>query len=243
MRTTVREKTQSRLSDLFENIEHLAKSLERASGKRLLVIVEDLDKTDLDVAKQLFYGHATSLLAPPVSIIYTFPTPLRHDNDFIQIRTSFPNLCVLPNMKTRHRDGSVDDDGLSGVRDVVGRRIEPELIEDDALTLLAELSGGIPRELVALVRQACLEARKAGGERIDVEHVKRAGQRRRTDSEVLLSDDQRKRLRVVAERKTVNNDAAHRDLLHNLSVLEYQNSHVWYDVHPLVRSLIEADAS
>lgn len=51
--------------------------------------------------------------------------------------------------------------------------------------------------------------------------------------------DQRALLRTVHADKSINNDEAHRDLLHNLSVLEYRNGSVWYDVNPLVLPLLE----
>jgi hypothetical protein len=60
-RTLVREKMERRLSDLLENVDLLSREIERATGRRVLVIAEDLDKTDLARAKKLFCGHALSL--------------------------------------------------------------------------------------------------------------------------------------------------------------------------------------
>ena len=237
-RTTVREKVQGRLSDLLESITFLVQALNRHTGKRLLVIVEDLDKTDLDTARRLFCEHATSLAEPPTSIIYTFPTALRHDNNFMQIEMDFPTVYVLPNMKTRTRDDRLHEPGIDDLREILMRRVEEALFAPDALTELASLSSGIPRELIALARQACLEARKSRRECVTSEDVQRAAQRKRMSYEVLLDREQLKLLERVRDTKAVNNDEAHRALLHNLSVLEYRNDHVWYDVHPLVTPLL-----
>ena len=119
-----------------------------------------------------------------------------------------------------------------------------DLIEDEALDELARLSSGIPRQLVILVRQACLEALKKDQAVIDAATVHAAANQQRNEYEVLLDRSQRELLREVRERKDINNDEAHRALLHNLSVLQYQNDDVWYDVHPIVLPLIETnDAS
>jgi predicted ATPase len=242
-RTTVREIVSHRLSDLLESIDLLSREVEKIAKRRVLVIIEDLDKTDLNTAKQLFYGHATSLLAPPISIIYSFPTALRHDNDFMQIEMNFPNVYILPNLKTRKRDGQSDEEGLGQLRNLLTKRADRSLFTSGALTDLAELSSGIPRELIALARRACIEARKADQTCINEECVKRAARSKRMDYQVLLTSQHLDLLKQVEQKKRVENDEAHRALLHNLSVLEYRNDvGVWYDVHPLIKPLLTKGA-
>ena len=241
-REVVREKVSHRIGDLLENIDILSREVERHTDKRVLVIVEDLDKTDLGTAKKLFYEHARSLAAPEVTVIYTFPTALRHDNDFMQIGMSFPNHYTLPNIKVSHRDGHPDEDGRACLRQLFTNRVDDGLITPDALERLVDLSSGVPRELVVLGRQASLEARKSGNPRIDVDNVERAARRKRVDYQVLLTRDQLELLKQVASDKRIENDEEHRSLLHNLSVLEHRNDEVWHDVHPLVVKLLDEDA-
>jgi hypothetical protein len=237
-RNVAREKVSHRIGDLLESIDIVSRKVESRTEKRVLVIVEDLDKTDLDTAKRLFYGHATSLSAPQVSVIYTFPTALRHDNDFMQIEMNFPSPQILPNIKVSHRDGTPDEDGRQCLRDLFTNRVEQTLIADDALDRLVDLSSGIPRELVVLGRQASLEARKAENARIELDNVERAAQRKRVDYEVLLTRKQLELLAQVNRTKSIENDEDHRSLLHNLSVLEHRNNDVWYDVHPIILPLL-----
>lgn len=242
-RTIVREKVQIRLSDLLESIDLLSREIERSTQRRVLAIVEDLDKTDLDTAKELFYGHATSLLAPRVSIIYTFPTALRHDNDFMQVEMNFPNVYILPNLKTQFRGGKSDEEGLARLREILTKRVEEKLFIPEALTTLAELSSGIPRELIALARRACLEARKSNQSVIDEKAVERAARSKRMDYQVLLTAAQLNLLKQVQQTKRVENNEEYRALLHNLSALEYRNDEgVWYDVHPLIEPLLTEEA-
>jgi len=240
-RRTIRENVSRRISELLESIELLTREIERATGEQLLVVIDDIDKVDLATAKSMFYEHASTLSDPPLSVIYTFPMPLRHDNSFQQVRNSFPNVKVLPNIKTQERDGTPFEPGLDTTERIVTKRLEEELIETDALDELARLSSGIPRQLVILVRQACLEALKTNRDAIDVDAVYAAANQQRNEYEVLLDRSQRELLKNVHASKEINNDEAHRALLHNLSVLQYRNDDVWYDVHPIVLPLIEAD--
>jgi len=242
-RTIVREKVQTRLSDLLESVDLLSREVEKNTGRRILVIVEDLDKIDTDTAKELFYGYTTLLLAPSVSVIYSFPTALLRDNNFMQMKLNFSDIYILPNLKTRFRDGEPDEEGLARLRDILTKRVEEKLFTSEALTALAELSSGIPRELITLARRACLEARKSNQSVINEKAVERAARSKRMDYQVLLTTDQLNRLRQVQETKRVENDEEYRSLLHNLSALEYRNDvGVWYDVHPLIEPLLTEGA-
>ncbi len=237
-RQIVRERVSHRIGDLLENTDILAKEIKKATGREPLVVVEDLDKTALRTAKELFYENATSLLAPPLSVIYTFPTALRHDDDVGQIRMSFPSIYVLPNLKVHSRDGERDEDGLVCLRGILNNRLEEGLIVPEALDRLAELSSGIPRELITLSRQASLEARKSRKLCIEVDDVEAAAHRVRMEYQVLLTSKQIDLLRRVHRDKRVENDDDHRALLHNISALEYRNDVVWHDVHPLILPLL-----
>jgi hypothetical protein len=238
-RMIVRETVKTRITDLLESIRLLATEIWHRTGKRVLVIVEDLDKADLKTAKELFYEHARPLLEPAVSVIYTFPVALRHDNTFMQVQMNFPEVEVLPNIKTEQKDETPYPPGVEMMQEIVRRRVEEDLFAPDALEKLAMLSGGVPRELIALARQAVLEALLKQQAQVDLEAVERAAQRKRRDYDVLLSQKQRQLLGKVHRQKTIDNEEIYRELLHNLSVLEYRNAQVWHDVHPLARHLIE----
>jgi len=239
-RTLVREKVEPRLSELLERVDLIVSEVERLTKKKVLIIVEDLDKADLASSKKIFCGHSMSLTQPRCRIIYTFPTALRHDNDFINIRHSFDEPYVLPNFKVCHRDGSLDEQGRDELRQIILNRIEPELFTASAIDLLVELCGGLPRELVTLSRRSCLIALQRNSAQVDKDIVVQAGNRLRNDYQVLLTSSQIEILKKVHQSKAMENDEAHRALLHNLSVLEYRNYNIWYDVHPIVIPLLES---
>lgn len=238
-RSIVREKAERRLADLLEGVDLVCRQVQEKTGQRVLAVVEDLDKTDLGKAKEMFYNHALSLISPCCWVIYTFPIALRHDNDYAQVASSFPDTFVMPNFNVAHRDGSPNEHGLSDLQGILTRRAEDQLFTEDALRSLAEFSGGLPRGLIALARRACLVALAELKDTIDRGVVGKAADRARLDYQVLLTSDQLDLLKTVAETKRVENDDKHRALLHNLSVLEYRNdTGLWYDVHPIVRPLL-----
>ena len=240
-RKEVRETVSPRLSSLLETVDVLARSIEVETGTRVLAIVEDLDKVDPGTAKELFYDHATSLGAPRVSIIYTFPIALRHDNNFAQVKMSFPTVQVLPIFKIRTRAGALDPEAANMCRQILARRVDTALFVDGAIETLTECCGGLPRGLISLARQACLEAMVDDKTTIDPNSVQAAIKNSRRDYEVLLSREQIGLLKKIHRTKEIDNDESHRELLHNLSCLEYWNDDVWYDVHPIVEPLLRAE--
>ncbi len=238
-RKEIRETVSPRLSSLLEMIDLLARSIEAETGKKVLAIVEDLDKVDSGPVKQLFYDHATSLSEPRVSIIYTFPIALRHDNDFAQVKMNFPTVQVLPIFKIRTKSGEIDAEATELCGEILARRVRRELFDNNAIGELSALCGGVPRNLISLGKQACLESMVDEKATIDSASVRAAALSSRRDYEVLLSHEQLSLLRKVHRTKEVDNDEPHRELLHNLSALEYWNDDVWYDVHPTVEPLLK----
>lgn len=239
-RISMRERMEKRLADLIERINLTASEIKRVIGKDLLIIIEDIDKTDLDRAKHLFFEHGMSLLGINSRIIYTFPIALRYSNDFQQIARTFDVHFVLPNVKIFDKQGSIDETGYLILKDVCLRRMKEELIEPEALRDVIKSSGGLMVDLIRLVQGAANYALSGGNKRIDLESVERMANEIRNDYRALL---QKKHYRILQktqkdEEKRIVNEEVVQELLHNLSLLEYRNDETWGDVHPIVKPLL-----
>ena len=116
--------------------------------------------------------------------------------------------------------------------------MEASLFEEGALDLLIQYSGGVPRQLITLARDASLEARVAAKTRVTEDHAQDAVARERQNFSRMLSKEQLGLLREVKEKKQIDQTPAFQTLLHTLSVLEYSNHEIWYDVNPLVNDLL-----
>lgn len=241
-RKTIRTELESRLSDLIEKINRIAEAIAKKTGRPVLAIVDRLDKVmDLGRARRMYYEGGASLLAPACRAIYTVPLALFHTPEFGQVRVTFDDYFSLPNVKVNARDGKLDESGRNMLRELVHRRLVPGLIALDAVERLAELSGGVLRELVALAKDACSFARVRKGDRVEAEDVDRAASRLRNVFAGMLTDDHYRELwRIHADplHRYTNSPTA-QELVHNLSLLEYADGDAWWDVHPVVRPLLE----
>ncbi|MEW5768376.1 MAG: hypothetical protein AB1797_12280 [bacterium] len=132
-RTIMRERVGPRLSELIEKIELTILEIERKTKKCLLIIIEDIDKTDLNTSRHLFFEHGISLSKINSRIIYTFPIALRYSNDFPHIVRNFDMCFVLPNVKIFNKEETIDEVGYKTLKKVILKRMEETIITQEAL--------------------------------------------------------------------------------------------------------------
>ena len=226
----------------------------------VVLIVDNLEKI-LRVAgrdageeseRALFVEGAAQFTAIAASTIYTVPLRLaRTFGTPLAVLYGRPPF-VLPNVKTEirgtHEPSQV---GRERLRTMLARRVHPypleQIFETDALEFLLQYCGGHLRQLLGFVREAALYAKATPVPR---EAAIRAVQQAVPGYSTSIRNDQWPLLAALdlAPRQTWNNhDTLHRELLDNLSVLEYINggsgdgpfksATPWYAVHPIVREL------
>lgn len=239
-RKIMRERIKPRFSELINKINLAITEIQEKTSKKVLIIIEDIDKTNLEIAQQLFFQQGASLLSINSKIIYTFPISLRYSDNFTQVAKTFDAHFVLPNVTIFTRQGKENPIGQEMMREVILKRMEESLISEDAIREAIQLSGGLLIELMTIIRNASLYTLSSKGEVIDVANIHKAANDIRNDYRVMLREDQYQLLKKIKEdkEKRVFNDEIVRQLLHNLSLLEYRNDDFWVDVHPIVKPLL-----
>jgi DNA polymerase III delta prime subunit len=238
-RAILRKKIEPRLCELIDKINLTIPEIEEKAKKPVLIIVEDIDKVDLEKAQHLFFQHGESLSRIESKVIYTFPIALRYSDDFTQIAKTFSHF-ILPNVKIFDKQGKEDIEAFKALRDVITRRTEEHLITEDAIREAINLSGGLMIELIELIRTAARDVLANKKEIIDVSDIRGVANEMRNTYLTMLRPEQYtmlKRINEDKEKKPVNEKVV-RDCLHNLSLLEYRNDDVWVDVHPIVKPLL-----
>ena len=93
-RNTIREIIEPRLSDLIDKINLIIANIESNEKKKVLVLIDDLDKPRLEQAKEIFYNSQTAITQPICHIVYTVPISIFFTKEFTAIRES---RFFLPN--------------------------------------------------------------------------------------------------------------------------------------------------
>lgn len=239
-RKKIRSRIEARLSELMDIINLIVAEVELNSEKKVLVVIEDLDKTDLKTAKNLFYERQSSLTQPRCSIIYTVPIALLYSSEARQVTQAFPGEYVLPSVSiTKRKTRDPNEEGRMVMKEFVRKRMSPDLIKPDALEHAITISGGVFREMARIVRDAADNAIAREAATIEKQDVKRAESEIRNEFRRTLELKDYEELKKIYESQELRGSDICAKLLHNLSILEYQNDDNWCDVHPAVIPLIK----
>ena len=240
-REVTRDVMTPRLSDLIDAINKIIMDAEKELGKKILVIIDDLDKVNLEKGEELFYKHGAELTQPVCKIIYTIPQPLLFSNKIRQIILQyFDGRKELHNINVNHRNGEVDHSGYKVMREVALMRMEEDLITEEAMAEAIKSSAGILTELVRLIRDAANIANMENRDKIEEGDVKRVVTGIRNDYIRILGKEDLEILKGVKNTKgKIGDEDRFHDLLFSLAILEYANDEVWYDIHPTIKGIIE----
>ncbi len=249
-----------RLSELAERCNLLIKAVKQAlhaAQRRLLIVIEDLDKVNLSDARRIFLEQPAVLAELACNMICTVPIFLLHSPDRAAFERHF-GIVELPMLKVTGPDNLPCPEGRKTIREIVERRVAPELIQPDALELLIEKSGGVLRDvfevlvvasgaaesLAAQKKQSAVVAR--GNVRYGLNRRKNEYARAITvidlpkDWKLTIADLYKKlgELRAGPVR-VLPSEPATMVLLKARAIMEY-NGEGWFALHPLVVELLDS---
>jgi len=232
------------IRNIVRAVNAIIEDVESKSTKPLLLIVDGLDKFELDQSKE-FFVHTDVLNQINCRTVYVTPLTLYYSADFRQacerFRTEeFPNIALYP----RDQRNAPIEINYDIFREVVERRITPlgfsreNLFAEDALNLLIQMSGGVMREFIRLVQNSLVEMYIAKAEQVMMIHAEEAAYRARRSFKAGLNVTYFDEMENFLLTGTPSGTKACDDLLKNLYILSYINHAIWYDVHPNVLPLL-----
>ncbi|MEM6273593.1 MAG: hypothetical protein AAF998_29585, partial [Bacteroidota bacterium] len=259
MKETITQNIEPKLSELLFLCDALVREVENylrehTNKDGIVIIVEDLDKVLLERATELFYNHVEQLVELSANIIYTFPLPLVYNIYYTRIKNAFTDCIVLPMIKVTNKDGSPNPQGRAAMKDIVRRRMDLALFEEERLLdQMIFYSGGCIRDLFLMIQEAAMSARLNDAESIGPKEYKRAYQVLKTDYDRTIADKvdpQSGNILIRAKEyydalvklaespdKQVAPSSELMDLRQNLTVVGY-NGEEWCDVHPIMKDIL-----
>jgi len=170
-----RKALETKISDLIQRLNWLTMEVESKTSKRVVVIVDDLDKLARgQQAEDFFYKNYGLLIQPNCFFIYTFPLPLTFIPYYENVRHAFDEDIILPQLPVRSRDRKrINEENFNFYKGIVEKRMDLGLIEEEALKD-AILSTGKTSEFISVMRDAAIKAYRNENERITKEEVRKA---------------------------------------------------------------------
>jgi energy-coupling factor transporter ATP-binding protein EcfA2 len=239
------------VTELVLKADRIAAAIETTMKKPVLVVIDDLDKLDLDLVESIYRQNIKVLFSPRFRIVFTIPISAIQEPQVMGALTSegivrpqlFPVAKFYPKQDCQNSQAEPIAKTVQTFLDVLDKRIPAAQIEPETARQMVLKSGGVMRELVRIARECCTECMV----QLELEPD-------RTDlmiDDVILKEALRNLRNDFARQigtnlfpvlvqvyKTLNNEEADGDafvkLLHGLMVLEYQNDDLWYNVHPIV---------
>lgn len=252
-RTTVVQELKKQTSDLIALTKVFINTINEAlpDKKEILIIVEDLDKIDISYAKDLFIDKGNVLKAIPTHMILTVPIHLIHSSERGHLERLFGRTIGLPMIKTMDldlRQNNHAPEGFQHIRDIVLKRMEKDLIEEDALTLLIEKTGGVLQHVFRALNDA---SQISGVEPpLTTEHIKIALNKKKAEfwEEIIPPSDMLEKIsneqlyeqlssmaknQQKGKRNTPESNPINQILLKCCAVIQYNGTGA-LGVHPLV---------
>lgn len=238
-------------NDIFSQA---ALELNKKNYRGLVVIVDDLDKMVLreqpeakcSTQEHLFVNRGPQLRALNCHVIYTMPIELAYSHLVSTLESTYGGLIpVIPMTKIASRPPRSKPyiAGLDCFRKVLAARLrkagatKKDVFKGDARERIIQISGGQPTELMTLMREALV----THGLPIDKDAVERARREGMRAYARLLREEHWPLLMQVKATgnitRSLENEAALRELLQSRSILLYMNDDEWYGLNPLVAAL------
>ncbi len=235
-----------------ELIEPAIAKLQQVGKRGLVVIVDNLDRIDnrpkLSNRSQqnyLFIDQSTFLTRLKCHVVYTFPVSLTFSSEYRLLSTFYQSLKVLPMVSITNRNGTLSNQGLLLLRQMILARAFPELSPVDRLAHVTEafdslesldqlcvLTGGHVRDLLRLLSDWIGKSRQFPLSRKILDTVICVN---RDDMMMNISNEEWTLLRQVSQCHRVGGDPTYQTLIRRRLIFEYHdNQGAWFDVNSLL---------
>jgi hypothetical protein len=225
------------ISGLISVINTIAAAIQAKERRIPLLLIDDMDKPDLDKATAIFHDQREIMMQPNCAIVYTVSSALFYSKEFDAIRDQ---AIFLPNINLHHRQEPERHvmEGYETLRRFTYVRMDKSLIDDQALEDAITYSGGVFREMARLMRAAIGRARRRGSARVEGGDIEWSATEIRNEYRRILDKNDLLYLRKIHEHNRLEYHDRLRPLMQLLAILEYRDSENWCDVHPVLRRLL-----
>ncbi len=233
-----RIRVRKRASELRGLLNSIIHRIEEVSGKRMLIVIDDLDKLPRMEALQVFRDEGPFLSLLDCLAVYTAPVSLMYelgDSPALEPYKIYP----VPMFNIYEREGrAINERAVGKLEEMIHRRVSPELFEPGVTRRLALTSGGVARHLIKLVQDCCLYCATFDIPRVNDEVVDWVINEFKKDFSRRLGQEDYVNLKRIHLQKEYPEMENAWEYLQSLCVLEYSDGNYWYDVHPIVEMLL-----
>jgi len=248
------DKTQStlieehKINDLILECNKIFDYLRRKTGKETIIIVDDLEKMSFTKSHDFYIPNASFIKDFHCKMVLTIPVELVYSPDFANIQNVFGEAEVLPMIKIKDQDGETFQPGIDKMTEILERRLDLMLFENQCYKKAIEYSGGALRELFRIIQRAAMIE---NSEIITEDSMKKsisyhknifASRIQENRGEIHIKFDEYLEILIDiydGNRISPKKNLALLDLLRTRAIMKY-NGEGFFDTHPLLDNFIQS---
>ena len=224
-------------------------------GKKLLVIIDDLDKMrKVEQINSIFIENRNYIFSLSCKKILSIPIYLAKMPE-ISNYSQYPIHQFILRLKPNPINGEAGKEEKEKIesnrqmlRRVIRTRVQEDitLIDNDALEEAIDQSGGIIRQLIRIVYVAAVNVRTLEGTKISPDDIKEAVNALRNNmAGTIISTNKINMLHTILEKNVPVSETSTGfiELLQSNNVLAYENGEPWYEVNPIIRNTVKVYAA
>jgi hypothetical protein len=239
-----------KIKDLIFECNKIFDYLEEKTGKEILIIIDDLEKMQFTAARDFYTRDSAFIRDFRCKMVMTIPVELVYHPDFAILQGIFGEAEVLPMIKVKNENGKPYKPGIDCLTEILGRRVELSLFENQCYSDAVKYSGGAIRELFRIVQRAALFEKSDN--KITIPSMQKSidyhknifasrVQEHGGDSTIKFEDYLEVLFDIYNGNKTTpKKTPALLDLLRTLAVMKFNGGEGFYDTHPLLDNFIKA---
>ncbi len=250
--TISRRIIESTIDDLINLYNDLVAEIEKEEHKKVVVVIDGMDKIDYKKAKKILTLSYDKLLQPQSSLIYVIPGAVSYQMTMFYIEEKICRIDNCPIFDPAGQFETFNPDAEKFCREVINTRLDKKknLISDEAMKHILKTAGGVVRLLISTVQKASEKARERAADTIEPQDVEKVSSEQTyffkqvlTYSEDFQGENGERALRICKQIKDSPGDIPMDDiigpLVHNLMVIEYPDTPRQYGLHPAMLPLID----
>jgi hypothetical protein len=241
-------KLEPRIQDLIDILNRMAQELKNRTGKKVLVVIDDLEKGESDAHKEmhtrLFDENYETLVKPRFSIIYTLPISFRSLAGSRIPKDELYAFSAVHLYERGHKAVATPplDKGQEGyrlLRSFVEKRLQlpATVFGDGVLDELLRIGGGLFRETARAIHEAAYFAMNRNSERIEMEDAAQVFTQIKKEYQPMIRGDAIKLLKAVLDSEQGWVDGVE-PFLQSRAVVEYENGDLWLDLRYVLKEYV-----
>lgn len=230
--------------ELVEAFNDLVARARKKCKKRLVFVVDDIDKVQNAGSIESTFIHSAQLIGD-ITCPCVFTVPITYaTSTYLRIATlPYTGLYRVPAVPLTDAYGKKNDDAHDFMRDVFARRMPFNPLTQEQLDRVFDYSGGVLVDAMRMLRGVCKDAVLGGADTVKDDVIEKHFQDLVDDYKFLFDTPELwaklSRFSKAKDRTIFVTDDAIPDLLYKMIVIEYRESSMWFDLHPAARRLYE----